>query len=85
VSEGESVWQAGVWTARWVMNFRVLRLKRAETLRFRLDHKEGNSAWEPGPTSSIDVVSLTMSEEDRQKLLEDLRARGLPAEGGGGR
>lgn len=81
VSEVDSTWQAGVRTARWVMNFRFLRLKRAETLRFRLDHKVGRAAWEQGPTSSLDIIQMELSDEQRQKLIEELQARGLPTDG----
>jgi len=80
ISEADSTWQAGVRTARWVMNFQVLRLKRAETLRFRLDFKVGRAAWEQGPSVSLDVVQMELSDEQRQALTDELRARGLPPE-----
>lgn len=81
ISEVDSTWQAGVRKARWIMNFRFLRLKRAETLRFRLEHQVGRAAWQQGPTSSLDIIHMDLSDEQRQKLIEELRARGLPTDG----
>ncbi len=46
IAEVDSTWQAGVRTARWVMNVPFLRLKRAETLQFRLQYQVGRAAWQ---------------------------------------
>lgn len=80
ISEVDSPWKAGVRTARWVMNFQFLRLKRAETLGFRLEYKLGRSAWQLGASSSLDVIQMELSDEHRQKLIEEFQARGLPTD-----
>ncbi|MCB9779840.1 MAG: hypothetical protein H6742_14840 [Alphaproteobacteria bacterium] len=74
VAEVDSVWQAGERTARWVMRFRYLRLRRPETLRFRLDHKVGRAAWQEGPTATLDILELDLSDDERQALERELQA-----------
>ncbi len=81
IAEAETTWVAGLTTARWVMNFSVLRLKRPETLRFRIDHRLGRGGWQTGPSGSVDIVEVELTEQQRQKLLEELQARGLPTDG----
>jgi hypothetical protein len=81
ISEAASEWQAGVDTARWVMNFHFLRLKRPETLQFRLEYRVGDGIWEHGATSYLDIKMMELTEEQRRALTEEFRARGFQMEG----
>lgn len=78
LSEFESVWEPGTQRSRIAVNFQFLRLKRAETLCFRVDHKVGNAAWQRGPSCMLDVVQVVLTPEEREAALLELRARGLP-------
>lgn len=90
LSEGrdpeEVVQIPGTWTPEedvgrtWV-NFQLLRLFQPETIRFRLDHRIGKQHWTEGPTCSLEVARLTLNDEQRATLQEQLRARGLPTDG----
>ncbi|MBN2797838.1 MAG: hypothetical protein JXX28_01710 [Deltaproteobacteria bacterium] len=63
--EGEEVlvelpgeWRAGTRTARVYVNVQVLRLRRAEEIRFRLDHRIGEEDWQTGPVGTLRVDQL---------------------------
>ena len=59
----DTTWTAGHATTRLVTSFQFLRLKRPETLRFRLDHQVGRAAWQEGATCYLDIVQKTLSDE----------------------
>lgn len=74
---------AGRWSPvsprlRFRANFGFLRLKRVETLRFRLDHRLDGGEWEEGPTVSLDIEQLHISKEQLQQFEAEMSARGLP-------
>jgi hypothetical protein len=77
----DTTWAAGLSTARLATNFQVLRLKRPETLRFRLDYKVGRTAWQHGSTCYLDVVERVLTDDERRALREEAKARGLPTDG----
>lgn len=72
----------GVWSPvsrrlRFRANFGFLRLKRAETLRFRLDHRLNEGEWVEGPSAFLDVEQLQISKDQLDTLQGELQARGL--------
>lgn len=60
----------------WI-NFQILRLLRPETLRFRLDYRVDDGAWVEGPSCSLDVLQLELSDDERASLRAERIARGL--------
>lgn len=79
VQEWNVEWPAGHRQLEVGTNFRVLRLRRAESVVFRVDSKVGRSAWRPGPSSVIEVVAMPMTPEQRSALQKALAEKGLPA------
>ncbi len=65
VAEDGATWEAGRATSRWVIHFRMLRLRRPETLTFRMDHKVGRSAWQRGPSVTIEVRAMDSDATDQ--------------------
>ncbi|MFM2161697.1 MAG: hypothetical protein RLZZ383_1209 [Pseudomonadota bacterium] len=65
ILETSGTWPAGARSIQWVTNFQVLRLLRAETVHFRLDHRAGPGAWRRGPVAALDVLALGLSDEER--------------------
>lgn len=86
VQEWHVEWPAGHRQLEVGTNFRVLRLRRAESVEFRVDSKVGRAGWRQGPTSVIEVVAMPITPEQRDQLTRALADKGLPAdalEGGG--
>lgn len=79
VTEMGGDWAAGARRARVATNFQVLRLKRPETVTFRIDHRVGTGKWTEGPSCSLDVVRLELTDDQREVLLAEMRRLGLPA------
>ncbi len=77
ICEFNGVWEAGTRRGRIGTNFQLLRLKRAETLTFRMDHRVGNGPWVEGPSCAIDVVKLELTDEQRAQLQRDAARLGL--------
>lgn len=84
ISEFGGEWAAGTRRARIGTNFQYLRLKRQETLTFRMDHRVGNGHWVEGPSCAIDVVKLELTDEQRAELQANAARLGLllPPTGG---
>lgn len=54
-------WPPGQRTSRVFVNFHHLRLRRAETVRFRVDHRVAGGRWVKGPVREIDVLAAPPS------------------------
>lgn len=78
VVELEGDWGAGARRARVGTNFQFLRLKRPETVTFRMDHRVGSGSWVEGPACSLDVVQLRLTDEQRAALAAEMQRLGLP-------
>lgn len=78
VSELTGEWTAGASSARVVISFRLLRLKRPERLRFRMEHRLNESAWIRSAEYSIDILKAQLTREERDALKSELEAHGLP-------
>jgi hypothetical protein len=78
VTEFKGEWAPETRRVRIATNFQMLRLKRPETLIFRADHRVGSGAWIEGPTCSIDVVQLQLTDEQRAALITEMQRLGLP-------
>jgi hypothetical protein len=68
VAELTGTWKVGSVRGRVGTQFGVLRLKQAETLRFRIDHALGDGHWVEGPTCYLDVVHVPLTNEQRAEL-----------------
>lgn len=78
-AEGEvhrfkGVWQPGVRRGRVLTRFSVIRLRRPETVWFRLDHREVGKKWKKGATVWVDVVALEVTPAQRAKFRADMKA-----------
>lgn len=78
IAETQASWKAGTHRGRVVLTFQMLRLLRAELLRFRLDHRVGDGEWVEGPSCYLDVVAVKLTAEQRDAMRAELVARGLP-------
>lgn len=83
LAEYDGEWAPGTLRARIVTNFRVLRLKRPETVTFRVDHRVGDEDWEEGPSCALEVVRLELTPEQRAALAAEARRLGIPVPDGG--
>lgn len=68
VTELTGTWKPGSRRARVFINFHQLRLKRPETIGFRLDSRWDGGRWEEGPIGSVDVLQLELTPEQREAL-----------------
>lgn len=78
VGEFDGAWAAGTRRARIATNFQFLRLKRAEAITFRMDHRVGTGAWVEGPSCALDVVKLEVTPEQRAAFAAEAARLGLP-------
>lgn len=49
-------WRAHTRYARVGSNFAMLRVHRPEWLLFRIDHRVGEQGWQPGLSTSLDII-----------------------------
>lgn len=83
LAEYDGEWAPGTTRARIATNFQVLRLKRPETVTFRVDHRVGDGDWQEGPTCALEVVRLELTPEQRAALAAEARRLGIKVPGGG--
>lgn len=68
-------WSGGTKFGRVYLNFQVLRLKRPETVWFRIDHRLDEQDWQRGP--SVPVLVTELSPEKQAAIaaqIESMRA-----------
>lgn len=78
VQEWDITWAPGTRCAHVGTNFQILRLRRPETVEFRVDHRIGRGAWQHGPTCSLDVLPMVLTDEQREAIRAELVTLGLP-------
>lgn len=74
VAEIQGVWPTTTRIARVYLNFHILRLRRPETLAFRLDYQVDRGRWHRGPTAELVSQHLPLPPEARAELEARIKA-----------
>lgn len=68
VSSLHGAWAVGALRSRTYVNFHLLRLRRPETIWFRIDWRMDGGEWVRGPSVPIEVAQMEMTAEMREQL-----------------